>query len=156
MRLCVKHRPRPLGIAALSIFFVFGAAASFVSAVSLLFPGSFLEPMWRVNPRAREGFAGMGAWAVVLMCSLSLVCAAAAVGLWRGARWGYRLAVSLLAMNLLGDVINVILGTEPAAVVGIPVVIAIFTYLLSRRVRRFFASPAGVADESLQPLRRRG
>jgi len=44
-----KSETRPLGITALSIFFLFGAAASFISSVSLLFPGSFLEQMWRLN-----------------------------------------------------------------------------------------------------------
>src|SRR3982751_2373946 len=134
----IKSDTRPAGITALSIFFLFGALMSFISFVSLLFPGSFLEPMWRLNPRAREGFNSMGVWAVVLMCAVCLACASAAVGLWRGARWGYRLALIILAINLLGDVINVILGTEPRAVVGIPIVIAIFAFLLSRRVRRFF------------------
>lgn len=36
---------------------------------------------------------------------------------------------------MLGDIINVILGTEPGAVVGIPVVVAILTYMMGRRVR---------------------
>jgi hypothetical protein len=70
-----KSETRPLGITALSIFFLFGTAASFVSFVSLLFPGSFLEPMWRLNPRAREGFASMGAWAIVLMFAVCIACA---------------------------------------------------------------------------------
>ena len=106
-----RSETRPPGITALSIFFLFGAAMSFISSVALLFPGSFLEPMWRLNPRAREGFAGIGAWAVVLMCGVSALCALASVGLWRGARWGYWLAVALLAINLLGDILNVLLGT---------------------------------------------
>lgn len=51
---------RPAGITALTIFFLFGAAASLISTVSLLFPDSFLEPVWRLNPRARAAFSGMG------------------------------------------------------------------------------------------------
>lgn len=137
----VTH-PRPLGITALSIFFLFGAAAGFISFVSLLFPGSFLEPMWRLNPRAREGFTEMGAWAVVLMCAVCVSCASSAVGLWRGARWGYRLAAAMLAFNLLGDVANVFTGTEPRAAVGIPIVLAILAYLMSRRARCFFERPS--------------
>jgi hypothetical protein len=129
---------RPTGITALSIFFLFGTAASFVSFVSLLFPGSFLEPLWRLNPRAREGFASMGAWAIVLMCAVSIACALAATGLWRGARWGYWLAIALLTINLIGDIINVVTGTEPRAVVGVPIVIAILAFLTSKRVRGFF------------------
>jgi hypothetical protein len=134
----VESVTRPGGITALSVFFLFGAGVSFTSFVSLLFPGSFLEPMWRLNPRAHEAFNGMGAWAVALMCAVSVACASASLGLWRGARWGYRLALILLTINLLGDLVNVLTGTEPRAIVGVPIVITIFLYLLSKRVRRFF------------------
>ena len=133
-----KAEARPIGISALSLFFLFGAGASFVSFISLLFPGSFLDPVWQLNPRAHAGLSGMGGWAVILMGAVCLACALAAVGLWRGARWGYWLAVSLLAINLLGDVLNVFLGTEPRAVIGIPIALAILAFLMSRRVRRFF------------------
>lgn len=129
---------RPAGITALSVFFSLGALISFTVFISLLFPGSFLEPIWRLNPRAREAFASVGAWAIVLMCAVCMGCAMAAVGLWRGARWGYWVALALLVINMLGDIINVILGTEPEAVVGVPVVVLILTYMASRRVRRFF------------------
>ena len=54
-----KAEVRPIGITALSLFFLFGAGASFVSFISLLFPGSFLDPVWRLNPRARAGLGGM-------------------------------------------------------------------------------------------------
>lgn len=133
---------RPGGITALSAFFLFGACMSFISAASLFFPGSFLEPMWRLNPRAHEAFAGIGTWAVVLMCAVSVACAAAALGLWRGARWGYRSALILLAINLLGDLVNGLTGTEPRALVGVPIVIALLLYLRSKRVRHFFGRRA--------------
>jgi hypothetical protein len=134
----VKSETRPIGITALSIFFLFGAAVTFVSFVSLLFPGSFLEPMWLLNPRAHDAFASIGAWAVVLMCFICIVCGSTAVGLWRGTTWGYWLAVALLAINLLGDIVNVVLGTEPRALIGIPIVVEIFTFLMCKRVRRYF------------------
>lgn len=81
----------------------------------------------------------MGAWAIVLMLVVSLACATAAIGLWRGARWGYWLAVALLAINMLGDIINVVTGTEPRAAVGIPITLAILLFMMIKRVRRFFA-----------------
>jgi Predicted membrane protein (DUF2127) len=135
---------RPIGVTALSIFFWAGAIISFTAAVSLLFPGSFLEPMWRLNPRAREGFAGIGGWAILLMSAVSVACAMAATGLWRGARWGYWFALVLLVMNLIGDIANVLLGTEPRAAVGIPIVLAILVFLANRRVKRFFGKTASV------------
>jgi hypothetical protein len=37
----------------------------------------------------------------------------------RGSRWAYRVAVSLIAINLTGDIANTMLGTEPRAIVGV-------------------------------------
>ena len=144
----VKSETRPIGITALSIFFLFGAAMSFISFVSLLFPGSFLEPMWQLNPRAREGFASIGVWAIVLMCAVSIVCLSASIGLWRGARWGYWMAVVLLCIHLLADIANVLLGIEPRSAIGIPIVLAILAFLMSKRVRRFFPRSAAVAGKN--------
>ena len=121
---------RPLGITALVILFAIGACASFVSAVALTFPGSFLEPIWRLNPNARAGFTRIGSAAIVLMAAVCIACVFAAVGLCRGRRWGYWLAVVMLVVNLGGDIINVITGTEPRAIIGIPIAGAILLYLL--------------------------
>jgi hypothetical protein len=132
-------RPRPRGITALSVFFAFGTAMSLTAAVALLWPGGALEPMWRLNPRAREAFAGMGVWAPLLLAFVSLACGAAAYGLWRGRRWGHRVAVGLLVVHLVADVVNVVLGTEPRAIVGIPVVVLLLVYLATAKVRGYFA-----------------
>ncbi|MBK8316528.1 MAG: hypothetical protein IPL01_21915 [Acidobacteria bacterium] len=132
---------RPAGITALSVFFAVGAVISFTSSASLFFPGSFLEPMWRLNPRALEAFHSMGGWAIVMLCTVCAGCAFAAVGLWRGVRWGYRLAVGILVINLTGDIANVVLGTEPRAAIGIPIVLLILAFLLTRRVKSFFNRP---------------
>lgn len=113
-----------------------------ISAVSLLVPGSILEPLWRANPRARLALTGWGVWAVVLMAVVSSVCAASAVGLWRGSRWGHPLAVGLLSVNLAADAMNAALGIERRAVVGVPIAGAIIVYLLTARVRRYFSGAA--------------
>jgi hypothetical protein len=86
MGMVADAKTRPIGVTALSIFFLFGAAVSFLSFVSLLFPGSFLEPMWRLNPRARESFTSIGVWAIFLMSAVCVACASAAVGLCGAAR----------------------------------------------------------------------
>jgi hypothetical protein len=130
---------RPLGITVLCIFFLVGAIISFTSDVSLLWPGGPLEPMWRLNPRAREGFASMGPWALLLLAVVCVACVASAVGLWRGRRWGHRLAIAGLSINLIGDATNGVLGHDPRSLVGVPIVGGIIAYLLSDSVRRFFA-----------------
>ena len=123
---------RPRLITALSIFFLVGAMISLTASIPLLHPDSFLKSMWRLNPRAHENLSGLGLWAVVLLSAVSVFCAAAAVGLWRESRWGYRIAIGLMAVNLVGDVTNVVLGTEPRAIVGVPIAAAILIYLIRR------------------------
>jgi Kef-type K+ transport system membrane component KefB len=51
---------------------------------------------------------------------------------------GEILAGVLIAVNLAGDLINVALGTEPRALIGVPVAVLILLFLCSARVRRFF------------------
>jgi hypothetical protein len=131
-------KPRPIGITALVTLFSFGAFASFISAVSLSFPGSVLEPVWRLNPRAREGFNHMGAWSIVLMITVCVTCVFTVVGLSRGRRWGYWIALVMLVLNLAGSLINVITASEPRAIVGIPIVLLILVYLLRARTRQYF------------------
>jgi hypothetical protein len=131
---------RPPGITALAGLFAFGTLASGLSVVSLLSPGGLLEPMWWLNPRAHEVFSRMGVWAPLLLGTVCLACAASAYGFFTGKRWGFRLGVTLLLVNLTGDLINAALGIEPRAVVGVPIVALLLWYLSSRKVKGFFAS----------------
>src|SRR6185295_19556079 len=134
---------RPPGVTALAGLFAFGTLASGLSVVSLLNPGGPLEPVWRLNPRAHEAFSRMGGWAPLLLGAVCLACAASAYGFFRGRRWGFRLGVTLLLVNLTGDLINAALGIEPRAVVGVPIVALILWYLSSRKVKAFFSGPEG-------------
>jgi len=139
---------RPPGVTALAGLFTFGTLASGLSAPSLLTPGGPLEPIWRLNPRAREAFSHIGAWAPLLLAAVCLACAAAAYGFFAGRRWGLRLGVALLLANLAGDLVNAALGVEPRAIVGIPIVAIILGYVSSRKVRAFFAeAPRGGATD---------
>ncbi len=135
----VARVSRPRAITALSVFFLFGAAMSFTASVSLLTSNTVIESMWRLNPRAHENLSSLGLWAVGLLATVSLCCLAAAIGLWTISRWGYWLAVGLIATNLIGDITNVVLGTEPRAIVGVPIAGLILAYLMSRRVRALFS-----------------
>jgi hypothetical protein len=73
---------RPLGITALSIFFLAGAIISFAASISLLAPDSFLKSMWRLNPARKR----TSQWSVF----------AAAVGLWRTSPCGYWLGITVI------------------------------------------------------------
>ena len=134
-----NSKTRPFVVTVLILLFTIGVIASLISIISLAFPGSFLEPVWKLNPRAREGFAQIGGWSVVLMSVVFVACLLTAIGLWRRLRWGYWLAVVMLIINLVGDVINVLVGTDRRAIVGIPIVLLLLIYLLRSKVGRWRA-----------------
>jgi len=94
--------------------------------------------MWTLNPRGHDFFSKMGIWAPLLLAFVSLACASAAYGLFTGRRWGLFLSAALLALNLIGDLINAGLGIERRALIGVPIVALLLWYLFSSRVRAFF------------------
>ena len=67
-----KSKNRPHGVTVLSIFFLAGSVICLVAIAGLLLPNSFLEPMWRLNPRARVGLAVIGNWAVALLFTVGV------------------------------------------------------------------------------------
>ena len=129
---------RPPGVAALSGFFVAGAAIAGISWLWLVTRSRWLEPMWKVNPRARDAIAGMGPGGVLILAAVSIACAFAAFGLWRGRVWGHRIAIMLIAANLAGGLAVAVSARDPRALAGLPVAAAVLLYLTSGGVRRFF------------------
>jgi hypothetical protein len=130
----------PFGLRVLIIFFFFGATMCLLTVAGLLFPGSVLEPMWRLNPDAHAAFLSLGRWSILLMIFVGTACASAAVGLARRKRWGWQIAIMVLATNLLGDAINAIARHDWRTLIGLPVGGALIFYLGSKRVREFFGA----------------
>jgi len=132
---------RSRGVTLLAVFFVFGALMASLAFLALLFPDGILESMWRLNPPARVGLLQLGRWGVLLMLVVAMVCALAAIGLARRARWGHRLAVAAIAINLLGDLFNAIVLGDLRTLIGIPIGGAVIWYLMLPRTRAEFQSP---------------
>jgi len=124
---------RPTGITALSFFFVFGAVTSGLAALMLFLPGTPLDVLWHLNPHARDDFVTMGDWAVSLMLAVCVACTAGAVGLWRGRRWGYWTAISILSINLVGDTINAFVLRDWPTLIGLPIAGFMIAYLLRKQ-----------------------
>lgn len=128
-----QQQGRPVGVAVLSFFFVFGTLASGLAAVMLILPGTSLDVLWRLNPHARDGFVTMGHWAVFLMSVACLACGAAALGLWHCRRWGYWTATGILSINVLGDTINAFLLRDWRTLIGLPIAGLMIAYLFWNR-----------------------
>jgi hypothetical protein len=124
---------RPRGITVLSCFFVFGAIMSGVTSVMLLLPGTPLEWLWRLNPRARDDLKSLGLWGILLMALVCMACATAALGLWRCTRWGFWTAAIILSINLAGDTVNAFAEHDWRTLVGLPIGGVMLLYLLRQR-----------------------
>ena len=126
----MSEQRAPLGIKLLVAFFGFGAAICLLTIVALLFPGGALEPIWRLNPDAHIAFQQLGKLSILLMFVVGAACAAAAIGLGKGARWGIPLALAILFINLVGDLLNAFVRHDLRTFIGLPIGGAMIAYLL--------------------------
>lgn len=125
---------RPAGITALSFFFGFGATMCGLATFMLLVPGTPLDRLWQLNPGAKQGFAAMGISASFLLIAVCAACiTAAAVGLWRCRTFGYRTALSILTVNMIGDTVNFVVAHDWRTLIGLPVATSMITYLVKKR-----------------------
>src|SRR5438876_149898 len=125
----------PAGIKLLSVFFGFGAAMCLLTIVMLLFPGSALDSLWKLNPDAHAAFQKIGKLSILLMLIVGAACALASIGLAKRARWGIPLALGILIVNLIGDSLNALLRHDWRTLIGLPIGGAMIEYLLSVRRR---------------------
>ena len=127
-------RKRTLGTVLLVIFFAAGALICLVTMLTLTFPGSFLESIWRFKPEARVQFQEIGRGvSIVLMAMVGVACGLSAIGLARNAQWGRRLATAVLVVNLIGDSLNALLRNDPKTLIGLPIGGLMIWYLVSAR-----------------------
>ena len=88
-----------------------------------------LEPIWRLKPEARADFQSMGRFAFLLMSVVGSACALAAIGLTKRALWGWRLAIAVLTVNLLGYATTAVLRHDYRTLIGLPIGGAMILYL---------------------------
>src|SRR5947207_14288887 len=93
----------PIGLKLLALFFAFGACMCALTIGLLLFPGSAFDALWRLNPEAHAAFQWIGQLSILLMASVGVACALAAIGLAKNTKWGCWLGIVILAVNLVGD-----------------------------------------------------
>jgi hypothetical protein len=133
----VRSRKLSVGTTLLAIFFAVGALTCLATIFALLFPGSFLESIWRLKPEARVEFLQIGrGLSIALMLIVAGACASSAIGLARNAEWGRRLALAVLIINLIGDSLNALFRHDPRTLIGIPIGALMICYLLRRRRAR--------------------
>jgi hypothetical protein len=128
----------PRGITAIGVFLFFGATLASFAGVTLTWPGVSLERTWALNPAAHKQLATLGKPVGILFLLLSATLAVAATGWFQRRLWGWRLAVAVIATQVLGDLVNFFRGDLLRGGVGLSVATALLLYLLRPTVRALF------------------
>lgn len=105
---------------------------------ALLFPGTTADRLWSLNPAAEPWFNAHRALGMTLVLIAGATAGLAGVGLWRGRRWGWWLAVVVFAVNGLGDAGRLLTGRYREGFAGVAIV-AVFLVLLGLPATRRYA-----------------
>jgi len=148
---------RPRGFVPIGAFFVFGATMAAYAAITLVFPGTFLDALWVLNKQGHDGLAALGRLAALPFVVLSPMLALAAVGWLRRRPWGWVLGVTIIAINLVGDLSQIVFGQRLKGGVGVAIAGSLLIYMTRRRVRNYFArGGAGGSSRTGDPSLRWG
>jgi hypothetical protein len=125
----------PHGITAVGVFLFFGATTASIAGTTLTWPGTFLDRLWVLNPTAHKQLATFAKPAGILFLLLAAVLAMAGTGWFKHHLWGWRLAVAVIATQVLGDLVNFFKGDYLRGGVGFSIATALLFYLLRPAVR---------------------
>ena len=111
-----------------------------LAGTTLVWRGTALDNMWTLNPRAYKELAPFGRAVGVPFLLLSLALAVASIGWFKYRLWGWRLAVAIIATQVLGDLVNAFMGDVVRGSIGFVIAAALLVYLLRPEVRAAFAN----------------
>lgn len=137
LNLAVRHETP--GFTAIGIFLFFGATMASLAAITLIWRGTALDRIWALNPIAYKRLAPMGVTVGILFLLLGAALTAAGTGWFRHRLWGWRLAVVVVAIQVLGDIVNLLRGDWLRGGTGVIIAGALLLVLLQPKMRARFA-----------------
>jgi hypothetical protein len=99
--------------------------------------------MWVLNPHAYHDLAPFGKPVGLLFLSLAVALTFAGIGWLKYRRWGWQLAVAIIATQLLGDSVNIFFGRIVQGMVGVTMAGMLLFYITRANVRAAFVSVQG-------------
>ena len=113
-----------------------------LAGTTLIWRGTLLDHMWVLNAPAYRQLAPFGKTVGVSFLVLSAALAAAGVGWFGRRRWGWRLAVVIIATQVLGDLASIFMGHLVRGAAGVTIVSVLLLFLLRPNVRADFTRSA--------------
>lgn len=108
------------------------------AGTTLLWPGMRLDRAWVLNPGAYKTLGTFGRLIGIPFLALSTALVLAGIGWFKRRAWGWRLAVAIIAIQLLGDGVNALEGHFVRGVAGLAIAGALLFYLFRPNVRTAF------------------
>lgn len=133
------NRPKTAGFDAVGIFLFFGAVMASFAATTLLWRDTPLDRVWALNPRAYRQLAPQGHTVGILFLLLGAALTAAGIGWFRRRLWGWRLAIVIVATQVLGDLANCLRGDWLRGGAGFVIASTLLLFLLRGQVRAMFS-----------------
>jgi len=128
---------------AIGVFLFFGAIMACLAGATLIWRGTLLDHLWTLNAPAYKQLSPLGKTVGIFFLMLSASQAAAGAG-WFGRRlWGWRLAVTIIATQVLGDLMSMFMGHFVKGTVGVTIAAALLLYLLRPEVKGAAAARHG-------------
>ncbi|MGD0735730.1 MAG: hypothetical protein ABR976_11310 [Terracidiphilus sp.] len=124
--------PQSTTLVVVAAFLLLAAVIALVTGISLLFPNPVWNSLWNLNRPAYIAFEKFGRLSGVLLLAVCAGACAAGVGLLRRRRWAWLIAVTLFAMNGLGDLASLFLMHDLVKGFSGLLVAGVFLYLLTR------------------------
>jgi hypothetical protein len=131
--------PRTPGFTAVGIFLFFGASMASLAATTLLWRGTALDRLWALNPIAYKQLVPLGSTVGIFFLMLGAALTTAGIGWFRRRLWGWRLAVAIIATQVLGDAVNCVRGDLLRGGTGVIIAGALLLFLLQPKIRATFA-----------------
>ena len=124
----------------MGIFLFLGATMASLAGVTLIWRGTILDRMWAINVPAYRRLAPFGKTVGIALLLLGATMAVAGTAWFKRRVWGWRLAVAIIATEVLGNIVNAFMGDVVRGGVGFVISGALLVYLLRPEVRAVFAS----------------
>lgn len=122
----------------IGVFLFFGAVMASLAGTTLIWRETLLDRIWTLNAPAYKQLSAFGKTIGIPFLVLGLALVAAAAGWFRRLLWGWRLAVVIIATQVLGDLVSIFMGHFVSGAIGVTIASALLFYLFRPEVRAAF------------------
>lgn len=130
---------------AVGVFLLFGAIMASLAGTTLVWQGGALDRIWILNPHAHKELVAFGKAVGIPFLLLAATLALAGMGWFKRRRWGWALAVAVIATQVLGNLVNIWMAHYLEGGLGVVIAGTLLLYLVRADVKSVFV--AGTLDK---------